>query len=87
MLRINFRHGFYAGLTFALAIGIYLHFLWQPRRQVKLHSEHFLPAVEQKNLGNVAEFIDGNYRDQWEQDQAGAIAFEGGPPLPAQFTH
>lgn len=74
MLRITFRKGFYAGLALALAIGIYLHFLWQPRRQVQLHTKHFLQAVEQKRWGNVAGFIAENYHDQWGQDRELTLA-------------
>ena len=44
-----FRGGFYGGLSFALLIGLFLIWLWQPERQVARHTENFLHAVERKD--------------------------------------
>lgn len=70
LMQISFRNGFYAGLLLALIIGIWLFQLWQPARQVQLHSEHFISAVEGKNWDALAAFIDETYQDQWKQDRA-----------------
>jgi len=72
--RISFRNGFAAGLVLALALGLYLFFLWQPRRQVQLHSKHFLRAVERKSWSKAGDFLDAQYRDQWEQDRGAVLA-------------
>ncbi|MBA2241405.1 MAG: hypothetical protein H0W04_00725 [Chthoniobacterales bacterium] len=69
MLRPGFLNGFSAGLVLALVLGIYLFFLWQPRRQVYLHNEHFLRAIEQKSWSKVRDFMDKGYQDQWGQDR------------------
>ncbi len=65
----NFRNGFYAGLLFTVIAGIYLIRLWQPERQVELHALHLLEAIGERDWGAVAEFIDPEYRDQWQHDR------------------
>ncbi len=67
MLRPGFLNGFSAGLVLALVLGIYLFFLWQPRRQIYLHNEHFLHAIEQKSWSKVRDFMDKGYQNQWGQ--------------------
>jgi hypothetical protein len=69
MLRLTFRNGIYVGLVLAMIIGPYLWFLWQPRRQVQLHTEHFLEAIQQKSWGKLEEFVDERYQDQWSHNR------------------
>jgi hypothetical protein len=69
-MRPSFRNGFYAGLLLAVAAGIYLYQLWQPARQVELHSVHFLNAIERKQWAALADFLDETYEDQWGHDRA-----------------
>ena len=66
---MSVRNGFYAGALLAFAIGIYLFQLWQPERQVRLHSEHLLRAIEQKSWPTIGEFIDPTYADRWGHDR------------------
>jgi hypothetical protein len=65
----GFRQGFYGGLGVALLMGLFLVWLWQPERQVRRHSTNLLRAVQQKNWARVANFIGGDYRDQWGDDR------------------
>ena len=67
---MNFRNGFYAGLLIALIAGLYLVRLWQPERQVELHSVHLLSQIEKKNWNKVGEFIGRDYQDRWGHDRA-----------------
>ena len=66
----SFRNGVYAGLLAALVLGIYLVRLWQPERQVELHSQHLLGYIEAKKWKRAGEFIADDYRDQWAHDRA-----------------
>ena len=66
----NFRNGFYAGLLVAVILGLYLFTLWQPARQVELHSEHLLFEIEQKDWKDAGKFIADDYQDRWGQDRA-----------------
>ena len=66
---LSFRNGVYAGLIIALIVGVYLIRLWQPERQVELHSTHFLAHIEKKKWKAVGEFIANDYRDQWGHDR------------------
>ena len=66
---ISFRNGVYAGLLIALIVGIYLIRLWQPERQVVLHSAHLLAQIEKKNWKRAGEFIASDYQDQWGHDR------------------
>jgi hypothetical protein len=67
---IGFRNGVYAGLLIALIVGIYLIRLWQPARQVELHSTHLLAHIEGKKWKRVGEFLAADYQDQWGHDRA-----------------
>ncbi|HET9418920.1 MAG TPA: hypothetical protein VFO30_06225 [Chthoniobacterales bacterium] len=66
----SLRAGFYAGLGFALVLGMYLLWLWQPQRQVRRHTQHLFEAVEKRNWSRVAEFIAPEFTDQWGDDHA-----------------
>jgi len=68
-MRVSLRNGFYAGLLIALGIGIYLFQVWQPERQVRLHSLQLVSAVERKAWSEVADFIDTTYADRWGHDR------------------
>lgn len=65
----NFRNGLYAGLLLAAIVGIFLARLWQPERQVQLHSAHLLAQIEKKNWSGVAAFIGDDYQDRWGHDR------------------
>ncbi len=65
----SFRNGFYAGLLMAIVAGIYLLQLWQPERQIELHSLHLLRAIERNDAGAIGDFIDSDYKDQWQHDR------------------
>jgi hypothetical protein len=66
---VTFRNGFYAGVLLAVVWGIYLARLWQPLRQVELHSGHLAAQIENKNWKAVGEFISNDYRDRWGDDR------------------
>lgn len=68
-MQVTFRNGFYAGLAVAVALGVYLFWLWQPERQVRLHSEHLIAAVEGQDWDDLAEFVDDSYQDKWGNDR------------------
>jgi len=67
---ISFRGGFYAGLTLAVCIGLYLVWLWRPERQVRRHTENFFHAIEHKDWTAAVDFIGSDYHDQWADDRA-----------------
>ena len=76
MLTTNstFRNGFYAGALLAVAAGVYLFQLWQPERQVSLHSIHLVEALEERDLDAVASFLNAGYQDQWGHDRASLLS-------------
>ena len=51
-------------------MGVYLIRLWQPERQVDLHSKHLLAQVEEKDWKAVGKFIGSDYQDRWGNDRA-----------------
>lgn len=73
-MRVSFRNGFYAGLLLAVIIGLWLFRLWQPERQITLHSLHLLEALEEKDWEEAAVFIDESYLDQWKQNREIVVA-------------
>jgi len=70
----TFRDGFYAGLLLAVAAGTYLFQLWQPERQVKLHSQHLVSAFKERDKEALEGFIDLEYQDQWGHDRAQLVS-------------
>jgi hypothetical protein len=52
-----------------LAWALFVAWLWQPERQVRLHQKHFLHAVERRNWSALEKFIATDYRDRWEHDR------------------
>ena len=69
LYEVNFRNGFYAGLVVAAIWGVYLARLWQPQRQIELHSIHLLTQVEKRNWKAVGEFVGNDYHDRWGNDR------------------
>jgi len=53
-----------------IGLAIFLVVLWSPERQVRLHQEHLLAAVSDKNWARVASFIAEDYSDRWGHDKA-----------------
>ena len=73
-MQISFRTWLYAGLLLGAILGLFLFQLWQSERQVELHSEHLLEAVEQNDWEDVTTFIAGDYSDQWGHDRTLLLA-------------
>ena len=73
MTRPALRNGFYAGLLVAVILGLYLFQLWQPERQLHLHSEHLVTALEQQDWAEVRAFLSENYKDQWGHNRELAL--------------
>ncbi len=69
-LNPSFRNGLYGRLLIAFCLGLYLFQLWEPAKQVRLHSEHLLGALEKKDWSRVGDFVDASYADQWGHDRA-----------------
>jgi hypothetical protein len=69
MMRPAFRNGIYAGALVAVIVGTYLFQLWQPDRQVHLHSVHLATALEQKDWDDVSGFFARDYADQWGHER------------------
>ena len=51
------------------AAALYAAWLWQPARQVRLHTAHFLGAVERRKWDRVQAFVADNYSDRWGHDK------------------
>ena len=66
---MSFRNGFYAGVVVAVGWGLWVALLWQPERQVSLHSVHLLEHIRKRDWKAVAEFVDLTYADRWENDR------------------
>jgi len=66
---ITLRGAIVGLLAVAVCIGLYLLWLWRPEHQVRLHTEHFFHAIDGKNWETVADFIAGDYQDQWGDDR------------------
>src|SRR5438876_10592476 len=52
---------------------LWLAWLWQPERQVRLHTSHFLKKVERRNWVAAKEMMAGDFADRWEHNKNSAI--------------
>ena len=62
------KHGL-LGASLLLAIVLWCSWLWQPDRQVRLHQQNLLNAVQGRDWDRVAEFLDDKYSDRWGHDK------------------
>src|SRR5688572_6808386 len=53
---------------------LFLLWRWQPERQVRLHTSHFLKSVERRNWDSAKNFLADDYTDRWEHNKESAIA-------------
>ncbi len=53
-----------------LALALWLAWLWQPERQVRLHTAGLLKAIERRNWNKVQDQFADNYSDRWGHDKA-----------------
>jgi hypothetical protein len=67
---ITLRGAIIGVLAGAVCIGLYLLWLWRPEHQVRLHTEHFFRAIDDRNWEAVADFVADDYQDQWSDDRA-----------------
>jgi hypothetical protein len=56
-----------------VAWGLWLAWLWQPERQVELHTANLLERASARDWTAVAEMMAPDYRDAWNADRAAAI--------------
>jgi hypothetical protein len=62
----------------AVAIGLviwvlWLLWLWQPERQVRLHTTHFLQKVQRRNWAGASAFLAEGFSDRWGHNKSTAI--------------
>ena len=65
----TFRNSFYAGAILAVLLGLWLAQLWQAEKQVRLHNEHFLAQIGQRDWSGAGDFISEHYQDDWGHDR------------------
>jgi hypothetical protein len=73
-MRFSFRDGFFLGAGFAILAGLYFAWLWQPQRQVRLHTDHLLRKIDIRNWNGLAADLSPDYRDDWNDDRALLLA-------------
>jgi hypothetical protein len=71
---MTFRNAFIAGLLLAAILGAWLFQLWRPQRQVTLHSNDLLRAIEEKGWSRIEAAIAAEYQDDWGHDRALVLA-------------
>jgi hypothetical protein len=70
---ITLRGALIGATVLVISVGVYLFWLWRPEHQVRRHTENFFHAVDGRNWETVADFIAGDYHDQWDNDRARLI--------------
>jgi hypothetical protein len=66
---ISYRGAFYGAVAVAVCIGLYLVWLWRPEHQVRLHTENFFHAIDNRNWDTVADLVGNDFQDQWGDDK------------------
>jgi hypothetical protein len=67
------KYGPAAGIVVVLW-ALWLLWLWQPERQVRLHTTHFLKKVERRNWNGARACLAEDYKDHWDHDPNSAIS-------------
>jgi hypothetical protein len=52
---------------------LWLLWLWQPERQVRLHTTHFLKKVERRNWEAAGAFLADDFTDRWGHNKTSAL--------------
>ncbi len=52
-----------------LCAGLWLAWLWQPERQVRLHTAGLLKGIERRNWDKVQDLLADQYSDRWGHDK------------------
>ena len=60
-------------LVLLVAWGVWLVGLWQPARQVELHTNNLLKRASARDWPAVERMMAADYRDAWNADRAAAI--------------
>ena len=68
-MTISYRGAFYGAVAVAVCIGLYLVWLWRPEHQVRLHTENFFHAIDNRNWDTVADLVGNDFQDQWGDDK------------------
>ena len=63
-----------AAVAAVIALALFLLWLWKPERQVRLHTSHFLKAVERRNWDRAQDFLGLTYSDRWHHTRESAMA-------------
>lgn len=53
-----------------MALVLFLVWYWQPERQVRLHQQQLLSALEDRDWEDVADLMADSYSDRWRHDKA-----------------
>ena len=72
-MTITLRGAFVGGMALLVSVGVYLFWLLRPEHQIRLHTEHFFHAIDDREWEAVAGFVGADYRDQWDNDRARLI--------------
>ncbi len=67
---MNRRNYALSAAAFGIALLIHCVALWQPARQVRLHQQHLLRSVENRDWPRFESFIDDHYSDRWGHDKS-----------------
>jgi hypothetical protein len=54
----------------ALVLALWLAWLWQPERQVRMHTAGLIKAIERRNWSKVQDRLADKYSDRWGHDKA-----------------
>ncbi|RYD84475.1 MAG: hypothetical protein EOP84_05370 [Verrucomicrobiaceae bacterium] len=57
------------GAITLVCLGIFLMWRWQPARQVRLHQQELLSAVEDRDWEDVGALMADDYSDRWRHDK------------------
>jgi hypothetical protein len=63
------RHFLSLVASAVLGVAVWLIMLWQPARQVRLHTERLLSVMEHKDWKRLDELMADDYSDRWGQDK------------------
>ena len=65
----TFKISFFTAALLAAIVGIWLAQLWQAEKQVRLHTEHFVREIADRDWSGAGDFLAADYHDDWGHDR------------------
>ena len=65
----TFKISFFTAALLAAIVGLWLAQLWRAEKQVRLHTDHFVREIADRDWSGAGDFLAADYHDDWGHDR------------------